>query len=724
MDVAPTIINYNNYAGLATEFNTGAYHKDLDGNLYFGGLEGFYWFKPEEIQENRFLPKTDITGFMVSNEIQSMNDNVRLYHDQNTVSFSFSSLQYSLPEKNQYQYRLKNYDDEWISSGNNNSARYSFLPPGEYEFQVKSSNYDGVWNPKPASFAFVIAPPWYFTVLAKIIYTLLFLAIIFGIYSYLKWRWRMKLDLQLKEEEAQRLKRLNDFKSKLYTDISHEFRTPLTLISGPVDAKLGEGRLSDSDFANFSMIKRNTTRLMGLVDQLLHMAKLEKGKLKLKVEQGNLGLFLRALASSFEYRAEIKNMEFSFRTDTLEGIWYDEDAMEKIVTNLLSNAFKYSPENGTCEFNATDRGDGMVRISVKNSVDDFPDMQLDKLFNRFYQQDEYAEGAGVGLSLVKELVELYQGEVSVQMEDENIIHFMVTLPVKKELFDDEAITKDDTDQRQPIVSAISNTIDIQADAEQNESVEELPIVLIVEDHKEVREFLVSVWKNKYQIFQAQNGKEGMNKALRIVPDLIVTDVRMPVFSGIELCNTLKTDERTSHIPIILLTAGMGEEDELKGLQSGADDFITKPFKLRILEKRVENLIETRKALRSRYSQEVTLKAKDIALTPTDEIFLNRMQKVLDEHLSDADFNAAIFCKEVGMSRMQLHRKLLAFTGLSTTGFIRSQRLKQAVHILETSDATINEVAYTVGFNTPSYFIKCFKEAYDKTPTEYLQSKQT
>ena len=254
-----------------------------------------------------------------------------------------------------------------------------------------------------------------------------------------------------------------------------------------------------------------------------------------------------------------------------------------------------------------------------------------------------------------------------------------------------------------------------------ESKEDLPIVLIVEDHKEVRDFIKSVWVGRFQIFEAKDGREGIDKALEIVPDLIITDIRMPNCDGIELCNTIKTDERTSHVPIILLTAGIGEEQELKGLKSGADDFITKPFKLMVLEAKVNNLIASRNALRERYSQEVVLRPKDIALTPTDVLFFERVQKVLAEHLTNSDFSAELFCKHLGMSRMQLHRKLMAFTGLSASAFIRSQRLKQAVHILSTSDASINEVAYSVGFNTPSYFIKCFKEAYKKTPLEYLET---
>ncbi|MFK5974052.1 MAG: two-component regulator propeller domain-containing protein, partial [Flavobacteriaceae bacterium] len=718
----PVITNYDNYDGLATEFNTGAYHIDGNGNLYFGGLDGFYWFDPTDIEENEILPKTKITGLEVFDEEKSLTENLMLKHDENALSFAFSSLQFSLPEKNQYQYKLTNYDLEWIHSGNTNFARYSHLPPGDYEFMVKSSNYDGVWNEIPVAYRFSIAQPWFWNIWAKFMYVLILLAGIFLAYYYFRWRWRMKFELRQKEDEANRLKKLNDFQSKLYTDISHEFRTPLTLISGPIDVKLSEGGLSDTDYSNFSAIKRNTNRLINLVDQLLHLAKLQKGKLKLTVVKGNLVLFLGTLAKAFEYRAESRGIDFKIDIQNFGLAWYDEDAIEKIVTNLLSNAMKYCPEKGFCAFD-TIKKEGKLVLNVTNTIEVDEEIDVEKIFARFYQENEYSEGVGVGLSLVKELVQLYQGEVSVQMESERTIRFQVVLPIEKaDLVNAEILDS----SLEKILVEVTNVIP-EVDgtdsngSESNDLRNELPILLIVEDHKEVREFISSMWKDRFHILEAENGKIGIKKALETIPDLIITDVRMPVCDGITLCNNLKTDERTSHIPIILLTAGAGEENELKGLTSGADDFITKPFKLRILQKRVENLIQTRKSLRSRYSQEVMLKAKDISVTPTDEIFLNKVQKVLDDRLSDPEFDSTLFCKLVGMSRMQLHRKLLALTGLSTTAFIRSQRLKQAVHILKTSDATVNEVAYTVGFNTPSYFIKCFKEVYQKTPAEYLQS---
>ena len=718
LEAAPSIVNYNNYEGLATEFNTGAYFKDGDGNLYFGGLDGFYWFKPNKIKENTTVPKIAITGFDVYNTAFPIADGLALKANQNTLSFSFSGLQFSLPEKNQYQYRLVNFDSDWVYAGQKNFARYTRLPPGEYEFQVKASNYDGVWNENPVGFSFSIMSPWYLTPIAKFSYVILFLLLAYGVYSYLKWQWQLQLNLRLKMEETERFKKLNRFKSKLYTDISHEFRTPLTLISGPVDAKLSQGGLSDMDFANFSMIKRNINRLIALVDQLLHLAKLEKGKLKLKISKGDMGLFLGMLTSSFRYRASIKRIDYVVEIDELRPVWFDEDALEKIIINLLSNAFKYVSEGGRCQFVAR-RDGGKVRISVKNTVGQYSEVDLDNLFTRFYQQDEYSEGAGVGLSVVKELVNLYQGTITVEMEEPKLIHFSVSLPLRKSHFTNLAVVELVKKAGEPNLNPdCSGHIMPIPDAVHGDGSDDLPILLIVEDHKEIREFLNSAWKTRYRIMEAINGEEGINTALEVVPDIIISDVRMPLCDGIELCNKLKTDERTSHIPIILLTAGVGEEQELLGLQSGADDFITKPFKLKILQARVDNLIGNRKMLRNRYSHESILEAKDIAITPTDEMFLNKLQSVLDDHLADPNFNAEAFCEKLAMSRMQLHRKLLTYTGLSTTAFIRSQRLKQAVHILKTSDASISEIAYAVGFNTPSYFIKCFRETYNKTPAEY------
>ncbi|HZJ19938.1 MAG TPA: response regulator, partial [Pricia sp.] len=508
-----------------------------------------------------------------------------------------------------------------------------------------------------------------------------------------------------------------DFKSNLYTDIAHEFKTPLTLISGPIDQKLSEGDLSHFDHANFTMVKRNTRRLTSLVDQLLELAKLENGKVDLKISKGNLSLFVLTITKSFEYQARLKNIAFSVEIEPMCDVWYDEDVIEKITTNLLSNAFKYAPKNGICEL-LVERNEGHVRLIVINTITPGSKMETEKMFARFYQQDTFSEGVGVGLSLVKELVKVYGGTIDATIEEDDLIRFTVELPLERAAFPEqhipETLAQSETIQENPDTSKTDDDFP-------EEDQQDLPILLVVEDHEEIRTFIKRALQKKYRILEAENGKIGMKVALCRIPDIILSDVRMPVQNGIEFCNALKMDERTSHIPIILLTASIGEDDELNGLVSGADDYIKKPFKISVLEQRLANQIAIRKTLRKRYSQEFILKPKDIAITPNDELFLNSIQLILDEHLTDSEFNSETFGKLAKMSRMQLHRKLLAYTGLSTSAFIRSERLKQALQVLQTSDLTICEVAYTVGFSTPTYFMKCFKKTFKKTPSEYLQS---
>ncbi|MFP2995594.1 two-component regulator propeller domain-containing protein [Spongiivirga sp. MCCC 1A20706] len=712
-NTTPVITNYANYDGLATEFNTGAYFKNKDGSLYFGGLDGFYWFDPNEIRNTAILPKTIITGMQVLDQEYPLAENLKLDSNKNTVAFTFSSMQFSLPEKNSYQYRLVNYDNDWIQAGHNNFVRYSQLPAGDYTFQVKSSNYDGVWNDDAESFSFTIKAPWYLTIVAKLAYALLAIVLVFTIYRYLKWRWMMQLSLKMKEEEALKFKNLNQLKSKLYTDIAHEFKTPLTLISAPLEDKLREPSLSQKDHSNMTMVTRNVSRLSDLVDQLLALAKLDDGKQKVKLETDDLGLFLHAISESFEYRAQQKHISFSKVINVRGQISYDADIIEKVLTNLLSNAMKYTPERGSCIFNAN-HTHNRLQLLVKNETSNPDQLELEKLFNRFYQVDSHSDGAGIGLSLVKELVKLYKGTIEVFFDDDQKICFKVEIPATLE--SPKSHIQEEVDDTLVTVNSTSNFF-----GPVNIENSDLPILLVAEDHHEVRKFVVKTFKDTYTVIDAANGKVALEKALEFVPDIILSDIQMPFMNGIELCNTIKTDPRTSHIPIILLTAGFDEEVELKGLISGADDYVTKPFKLAVLEQRIANLINVRKKLKERYQQELILKPKDIQITSADELFLNDIQQVLDEHLTNPEFTAEKFSEYAHMSRMQLHRKLVAFTGLSTSAFIRSQRLKMAKELLEKTNQTVSEIGYEVGFSTPSYFMKCFKDTFKKTPTEYINS---
>lgn len=531
-----------------------------------------------------------------------------------------------------------------------------------------------------------------------------------GLFLFLLFRNRQKTTKKLQE--------LDQLKSKFFANISHEFRTPLTLISGPLEKRLETNKLSKTDQKDFEMMQRNSERLLNLVDQLLDLSKLEVGKYKLYVSEGNLGNFLKTLAESFVFTAEQKHIAYEVKIDDLKNVWYDQDAIEKVVINLLSNAFKYTKEGGKINFVAQNISNKLA-IEVSNLPTEMRSSSLDKLFDRFYQADTHTDGVGIGLSLVKELVQLHKGSIKVDQPGLNTLRFTINLPLAKGALKSALLSDKHPDPPKP--STISHMGEFESNQEEMESIGDTDILLVVEDNADVRQFIKENFEKDYQVLVATDGQEGIKKALEYVPDLIISDIMMPKTNGLELCEQLKNDERTSHVPIILLTAKAGEEHQHEGLSQGADAYVTKPFKLKLLQTRVAKLIASRKALRSRYSQEVILKPRDIAITNLDEQFLDRVQKVLDAKLTESSFSIQDFSEAVGMSRMQLHRKLKALTGLSASEFVRSQRLKLAASLLEQSDINVSQIGYQVGFNDPSYFTKCFKQAYGMSPSQYSKS---
>lgn len=521
----------------------------------------------------------------------------------------------------------------------------------------------------------------------------------------------------------QKLKEIDLLKSNFFANISHEFRTPLTLISSPLEKHLESKKLSAKDREDFELIQRSSGRLLSLVDQLLDLSRLEAGKYRLRVGQGDLGTFIKAIAESFKFPAREKDLSYEIKVEVLNNAWYDADAIEKIVTNLLSNAIKYTEKQGTVSLRLS-QSNGTADLIVQNAPTDMDPGSIQKLFKRFYQKDPHAEGAGIGLSLVKELTERMRGTVTVDPIKPDGVEFRLQFPVSRKAFKQEEFTEAGT-QRSPFERDKIPDIPIHSEARTFRDPDELSdrdILLIVEDNADLRKLVRDEFGGEFEVIEASNGHQGIEQALTHIPDLVISDIMMPIMDGFELLSSLKGDERTSHVPIILLTAKAGEEDQYKGLSTGADAYVTKPFKMKLLKTRVHKLIESRKKLRDRYSQEVVLKPKDIAITNLDEQFLERVQEVLELKLTESDFNVQEFSDAVGMSRMQLHRKLKALTGLSASEFVRSQRLKLAASLLIKSDANVSQIGYEVGFNDPSYFTKCFKEAYGVSPSEYSKKK--
>ncbi|WP_083414226.1 response regulator [Maribacter sp. 1_2014MBL_MicDiv] len=529
---------------------------------------------------------------------------------------------------------------------------------------------------------------------------------------FILYRNRIKVNHKLKEVDA--------LKTEFFTNISHEFRTPLTLISAPIQEALTNAKLSNDQRKHLEIAQKSTVRLSSLVDQLLELSKIDSGNRKLRVQQGYATQLIAAWSESFSFLALQKNIDFNLQiSDTDKLCWFDQNAVENIVINLLGNAIKYTPEQGSILLSSKIVQNNL-KITIKNTGNGISTIQMKTIFNRFYQTSDHNEGVGIGLSLVKELTELHGGKINVSSDKLNYTLFDVSLCIDKKKLKNIEVIKSIEPRHSKITTTTASTTSQEEISPKND----LPILLIVEDNKDVRTLLQNTFKNMYSIIQASDGEEGIQIALNKIPDIIISDLMMPKKDGLELTKTLKNDERTSHIPIILLTAKAGDDHELTGIEFGSDDYITKPFNQKILERKTASLVALRKKLQSRYSQEIILRPKEIAISSVDEKFLNKLQKILDNNLIDPAFNAADFSTAIHMSRMQLHRKLKALTGLATTEFIRSQRLKLATQMLKKPGINVSEVGYSVGFNNHAYFSKCFKEVYHCTPSEYISSHNT
>jgi len=525
--------------------------------------------------------------------------------------------------------------------------------------------------------------------------------------------------LEIEKNKRENLQELDTLKSKFFSNISHEFRTPLTLISGPIQQQLKKKNLPIDERNNLEMMQRNSKRLLSLVNQLLGISKIESGNARLQISKNNIILFVETLINNFTFTAKQKHLKFKIETKpTAIETWFDKDIVDKIITNLLSNAVKYTPENGEIKIIFFVEKKHFY-FKIKNTGKQLSSEEIERIFDRFYQIDEHQQGTGIGLSLVKEIVTLHKGTIAVK-STKKWITFKVSLPIDKLTYKEYLFIDSSKNQEKTQIQNIDELTN-QLEEKNVDPNSEKPILLIVEDNTDVRLFITSIFKNDYIILQAKNGQEGIDLAIEHVPDIVISDIMMPVKDGIELCKTLKTDERTSHIPIILLTAKAGDGNKMIGIETGADDYITKPFNYQLLVLKAQKLIEIRKKLQQRYSQEVVLKPTDISINSTDASFLNRMQKVLGNNLIESSFSVEEFSLAVGMSRMQLHRKLKALTGLTTSEFICSQRLKLAVKLLKTADVNVSQVGYSVGFNNASYFSTCFKKEFGVSPTKYAKT---
>ncbi|BAX79638.1 tetratricopeptide repeat protein [Labilibaculum antarcticum] len=520
-----------------------------------------------------------------------------------------------------------------------------------------------------------------------------------------------------KQKVSSELQSINQMKSKFFSSISHEFRTPLTLIKGPVEKHLTRSH-SKEEQEEMKLILRNSERLLSLVDQLLDLSKIDAGHFAINAQQGDLATLLKGIANSFTYQATEKKINYKLEINESSVVWFDTNIVEIIITNLLSNAFKFVPGNGNVEMKL-DGFEDHIKITVSNSGCTLTKEELSHIFDRFYRAGENeTQGTGIGLSLVKELCTLYRAPIKISCSNSQVIQFELQLPTSKDHFRANEISLLPIQIKETQLDEAN--LDINGDLENEDKFAELPVLLIVEDNFDMRKYIKTYFVHQYKILEAEDGEMGIKMAIDHIPDLIISDVMMPKVGGVELCACLKADVKTNHIPIILLTAKVGDVNELEGLQSGADDYIVKPFNAQALIVKVERLIATRREMQKKFQKELVINPLGIVFQSEEEKFAKILQEVLEKHLPDPDFTVDQFCEVSLMSRTQLHRKLKALTGLSATAFIRTQRIKMASEFLLKPNVTISDVCFSTGFNDTSYFSKCFKEIQGCTPSEYMK----
>jgi signal transduction histidine kinase/ligand-binding sensor domain-containing protein/DNA-binding response OmpR family regulator len=734
-----TFSNYGEAEGLqGRQFNENAAFKTSRGELIFGGSNGFNIFKPSQLGLNRDVPEVVFTDFQLFNKSikaeEVVDGNVLLPKDIATISeiklppgkdvfsIEFAALNFFHPEKNKYKYKLEGFHTNWLPA-DSKSRRVTFtnLDPGEYTFRVIAANNDGFWNEKGATLKITVLPPFWKTRVALVIYFVLIISGLLITRRLVQQREKMKFVMHQERQEAMRMHELDMMKIKFFTNVSHEFRTPLTLILTPIEKILKQ--VKDPDQQNqFLLIQRNAKRLLNLVNQLLDFRKLEVQEIKFNPSEGDIISFIKEAVYSFSDLSEKKDIRLNFASsvNTLVTI-FDQDKLEKILFNLLSNAFKFTPEHGTVTVGVeqkTELEGKWLCIDVHDTGIGIAADKQERIFERFFQNElpksMVNQGSGIGLSITKEFVKIHGGSISVESEPGKGSRFTVRLPLQ-----------DAVSQTEPSTQEVIEPMRIEEPfiERAGDRLVKKPLLLLVEDNEDFRFYLKDNLKADYQILEAPNGKEGWKKVQEHLPDLVVSDIMMPEMNGIDFCKKIKSDQRVSHIPVILLTARAAEEQKVEGFQSGADDYITKPFNFEILASRIQNLIIQREKFHRSFPKQLDVKASELNITPLDEKFIQNAVKCVEDNVSKTDFSVEDMSRELGISRAHLYKKIIALTGKSPLEFIRTIRLQQAAQLLEKSQLTVAEIAYQVGFNNPKYFARYFKEQYHVLPSAYAAGKR-
>lgn len=711
--------NYNTKDGVqSSEFNLGPRFKDPQTNMfYFGGINGFNYFNPEEVHKldkegNLIFTSLKIKGREI-NPIQSPKiisknitkaKTITLKHNEFPCYLSFSELDFRETKNNQFVYKLLPNNDSWNELNDTKEIQLLELSKGTYTLLVQGKTRGVFWNKEPLKIQLVILPPWYKSNLAYLLYILFAIGIFILFYKF-------QIDRKLEQQEANRLRELNSLKNKLYTNITHEFRTPITVILGMVQTLKDKMTISDSNSKNaVEMIERNSNSLLNLVNQMLDLSKLEKGKMNLDLKQDDIIWHIRYITESFMSYAHENGVVLVFYNEQEQVVMdYDSDKINQVITNLISNAIKFCEPNDKIVVHVDcETGTSQLTIKIKDSGKGISEENVPFIFDRFYQAEQYQnQGTGIGLALTKEIIALMNGTITVESKIDIGTTFSVKLPITNtaEIVSGKSILN---------LPKINQKLHV---AKEN-NLADAPIVLIVEDNTDVMSYINMCLENKYQIMNAFNGDDGIKMALEHTPDIIISDIMMPKKNGFELCEALKQDIKTNHIPIILLTAKASQDDKISGLSIGADAYLTKPFNKEELMVRIEQLIELRKTLQKKYKLESNFSiGQNKRLENKNDIFINLVIETIHKNIDDSNFNAFYLARVLQLSESQLYRKLKALTNTSTAIFIRKIRLIKAKQLLQTTNLTISEIAYATGFNDPSWFSKAFKEEFNISPSD-------
>lgn len=720
------------------EFNTVSYAIAADKRLYFGGVNGITAFYPEALKASTKSPPVLLTRLRVNDQFASVSNglleksleatqSITLHHLQNQLSFEFAAMDFSAPRMNQFRYRLVGADKNWVESTTTNSATYANLGPGRYVFEVVTGGSRGIWDGPPLRLEIKILPPWWRSTWAYFLWATLTLLGIWLFYRFQTNKIRLENKLAFEQHEATRLAELDRLKTNFFSSITHEFRTPLSLLLEPARQLLAEAKDQTQRY-RLELIDNNARRLLQFVNQLLDLSKLEAGQMPLDLRPGNPVSSLRAVVERFQALAQQNSIQVDLELpDKPVQVIFDETKWDQVLSNLLSNALKFTDSGGRVLLKlVAEKAAVSSHVNLKLAVSDtgigISAADLPQVFSRFYQTEHTRGGTGIGLSLCKELVERMGGSIAVESEPGKGTTFLVSLTCEIAKIQYSEPSERIPSSPRPAPSAVNPqplTVNPQP-LTVNHPPSTAPLLLLIEDDTELRQFLRASLPASYRIAEAADGAEGIQMALELVPDLVISDLMMPHKNGYEVAETLKNDSSTSHIPLILLSAKSALESKMQGLQRGADVYLTKPFQSDELVAHIENLLSTRQRLQTHFAQSVSngsLVESVVATLPAEENeFLQRLIEVVEANLDNEAMDADAFARAVFISRSQLHRKISALTGLSLSEFVRNHRLDRARDMLIQREGSISEIAWRTGFPNAKYFSTCFKERFGKTPS--------